>query len=245
MDQHPCITLSDVVEQSEDLIARLGITLQVGNDFEIFKFFVSDSERETPLDPIFSPVTSDINQVKGLWLLGRNPQGDVVQTQAMRMLDLGRGTMADFMDQKISDIRPHGYDVDLTKTRWRLSKQAAMMQGDVCYHGGLWIRKDFRGGSLAALITRYLMAKTLLTLRPDYLVGLQAPITACRGLSAREGYLRLEQRSILWHLNNMDDVFEDWLVWMDREEAEFSLAVPPKEFFKMFEKQEPDALKTA
>ncbi len=245
MDEYPCISLSEVAEQCEDLIAQLGITLQVGSDFEIFKFFVSDSERETPLDPIFSPIASDINHVKGLWLLGRDKRGDVVQTQAMRMLDLGRGTMADFLDDKISDIRPHGYEVDLAKTRWRLSKQAARMRGNVCYHGGLWIRKDFRGGSLAALITRYLMAKTMLTLKPDYLVGLQAPMTACRGLSAREGYLRLEQRSILWRLKNMDDVFEDWLVWMDREEAEFSLAVPPREFFKMFEKQKPDALKSA
>lgn len=245
MQKYPCLTLGEVAEQCEELIARLGVTLQVGSDFEIFKFFVGDSDRETPLDPIFSPVASDINEVKGIWLLGRNEAGDVVQTQAMRMLDLGAGTFAGFLENKISDIRPHGYDVDIAKTRWRLSQQATQISGDVCYHGGLWIRGDFRGGSLACLVTRYLMAKTILKLNPDYLVGLQAPFTACKGLSAREGYMRLEQRSILWQLKNREGTFEDWLVWMSREEAEFSLAVPPSEFFSMFEKQASPTRKTA
>ncbi|MEL7428820.1 MAG: hypothetical protein AAFN43_02360 [Pseudomonadota bacterium] len=232
----PTIALRETVRQCEYLINHLGVFLQSGNDFEVFKFFASDSERETPLDPIFSPTDSNIETVCGKWLIGRNQKGEVVQTQAMRMLDLKGQTLARFFQNDLFQIRPFGQQIDPDKTVWRLSGSAAKMQGEVCYHGGLWIRKDFRGGSLTALITRYLLAKTLLELSPDFFIGLQAPVTACRGLSAREGYTRLEQSSIIWHLTDSPDAFEDWLVWMSADEAAFNLEVPPEKFFEMFEK---------
>ncbi|MEM7289386.1 MAG: hypothetical protein AAF412_03270 [Pseudomonadota bacterium] len=237
--------LDEIVVRCEELIACLGISLQSGRDFEIFKFFSAESDRETPMDPIFSPTESDIQLVNGLWLLGRNRSGEVVQTQAMRMLDLQGGNLTQFMTENISQIRPHGYDVDVHKTRWRLSPSASRISGRVMYHGGLWIRRDQRGGSLTTLITRYLMAKVLLELDPDFIFGLQAPFVACRGLSAREGYPHLEQRSILWHLNNTNDVFEDWIVWTSREDAEFNLSIPPDEFYAMYEKSSVPVLKSA
>ena len=229
-------TMEGIVEEIEGLIEKLGISLRSGTDFKILDFLVKTSDRETPMDPIFLPAQSDIEQTGGIWLLGQNDEGDIVQTQAMRLLDLGDGTLADYLDSRIHEIRPHGYLVDCENTRWRLSPKASRISGKVLYHGGLWIRKDCRGGSITSLVTRYLLAKAVLELQPDYFVGLQAPFISCRGLAAREGYMHLEQHCILWKLQGKEEIFEDWLVWMDREDAEFNLAMPPQTFVDMFEK---------
>lgn len=237
--------LQQVVSRCEALIEHLGVRLQTGSDFEVFNFLVSDSERETPLDPIFRSIESDIDDVEGTWLIGRNHKDEIVQTQAMRSLSMACETLEGFMSTRLDELRPGGQRVDLFKTSWRLSKAAGRISGRVFYHGGLWIRKDFRGGSLACLLTRYMIAKTILEHEPDYLIGLQSPFTSCRGLSAREGYMHLEQRCIQWKFLDHDNLLEDWLVWMSREDAEFNLTIPPDEFFALFEKQTQSALKTA
>ena len=234
-----------VLDRCGNLIKHMGVTLQTGTDFEVFNFLASDSDREQPLDPIFRSIESDIDEVDGIWLIGRDSNNEIIQTQAMRSLELDGKTLESFMDERLEEIRPGGEQVDLYKTNWRLSPAACKISGLVFYHGGLWIRKDFRGGAFACLLTRYLIAKTILLFRPDYLIGLQAPFTSCRGLSAREGYMHLEQRCIQWKFHNHENLFEDWLVWMSSEEAEFNLAVPPEDFYALFEKQVLPKLKTA
>ena len=228
------LALGEMIKECVRLISLLGVDLQAGRDFEMFKFLVSDSDKENPLDPIFDPVFSDITERKGMWLIGRNRRGEIIQTQAVRSLDLEGETFAHFLDNHIADIRPYGFNIDIKNTSWRLSPNASKIAGNVFYHGGLWIDKEFRGSALATLVTRYLLARAVMELEPDYFVGLQSPYTSCKGLAAREGYMHLEQRSILWQLKDQSDTFEDWLVWMDREEAEFNLSIPPKNLFEMF-----------
>ena len=235
-------SLQQVVSRCEALIKQLGMKLQTGSDFEVFNFLVSDSERDAPLDPIFRSIDSDI---EGIWLIGRNHKDEVIQTQAMRLLKMDGTTLEGFMTTRLEELRPGGQRVDIYNTSWRLSKAARKICGRVFYHGGLWIRKDFRGGSLACLLTRYMIAKTILEHKTDYLIGLQSPFTSCRGLSAREGYMHLEQRCIQWKFMNHENLFEDWLVWMSCEDAEFNLTIPPDEFFSLFEKQPQTALKSA
>ncbi|MDJ0612854.1 MAG: hypothetical protein QNJ29_04205 [Rhizobiaceae bacterium] len=245
MQTSELLNLQQVVTRCETLIESLGVCLQSGTDFEVFNYLASDSDREQPLDPIFRSVESDIDMVDGLWLIGRDANREIVQTQAMRSIELGEGNLAAFMQYRINELRPGGQQVDLYNTSWRLSASAQTICGNVFYHGGLWIRKDFRGGSLTCLFTRYLIAKTLLQFEPDYLIGLQSPFVSCRGLSAREGYMHLEQRCIRWKFHDAEELFEDWLVWMSKEEAEFNLAIPPEDFYTLFEKQVQPALKTA
>lgn len=245
MQSAELLNLRQVVRRCEELALATGVTLQTGTDFEIFNYLVSDSDREQPLDPIFRPLESDIEEVDGLWLIGYDSCKNVIQTQALRSLNLSGITLEGFMETRLNEIRPGGQQVDLYNTSWRLSKAARAISGNTFYHGGLWIRKDFRGGSLACLLTRLLMAETILHFEPDFLIGLQAPFTSCKGLSAREGYMHLEQRCIQWKFHGIDTRFEDWLVWMSKEEAEFNLAVPPEEFYALFEKPDKPALRRA
>jgi len=239
------LNLQQVVVRCRALIEHSGVTLQTGTDFEVFNFLASGSSREQPLDPIFRSVESDIDHVEGIWLIGRDASNEVVQTQAIRSIELKGKTLETFMETRIAEIRPGGQQVDLYNTCWRLSQTARKISGRVFYHGGLWIGKEFRGGSLACLLTRYLIATAVLDFEPDFLIGLQAPFTSCKGLPAKEGYMHLEQRCIQWKFHGKDELFEDWLVWMSKEEAEFNLAVPPEEFSALLEKQPRAALKTA
>ena len=86
-----------------------------------------------------------------------------------------------------------------------------------------------------------MLLKAYLKYLPDYMMGLQAPMTTFRGLASREGYMRSEQRSIVWALKDADAEQEDWLVWMNREEAEFNLRIPPRFFYELLEQRPQDA----
>ena len=239
------VSLTEFVTRSEKLINELGVTLKCGSDFEVFRFLADQSDRDYPLDPIFDPIESNIEHVPGRWLVGYNRNGDVIQTQAMRMLDLKGSTLLEFFKNDLRQLRPYGHKIEPEKTYWRLSKSASEISGQVCYHGGLWIHKNFRGGCFASLVTRYLTALTLLELEPDYLIGLQAPFTACKGLSVREGYMHLEQQSILWHSRHTKEIIEDWLAWMSADDAAFNLAIPPETFWSLFESPIPPLTATA
>ncbi|MEM7290248.1 MAG: hypothetical protein AAF412_07780 [Pseudomonadota bacterium] len=96
-------------------------------------------------------------------------------------------------------------------------------------------RGGYRSGSLVVLLTRLLLMKAMLRWSPDYMIGLQSPITSCRGLGIREGYMRTEQRTIVWYEQN-GDCIEDWMVWMSGEDARFNLRLPCGIFYSLFKR---------
>ena len=172
--------------------------------------------------------------------MGTNQDGEVIHTQAIKLLDLEGGTLETHFQKRIWDFRSHGYDFDKSKTKYALSPEASRIRGRVTYHGEVWTkpgRGGYRGGSLIVLLTRLFLMKALFKWSPDFLTGLQAPITTCRGLAVREGYMRTEQRTILWYEKNSEGPpQEDWMVWMSREDARFNLRLPPELFYQMFKK---------
>jgi hypothetical protein len=245
MQSSEILSLRSFTKECETILAKSGMTLSIGRDFEIFNFYANNSDKNTPIDPIFQSSGSDIDEVDGLWVIGMDAHDNTVQTQAVRFLNMDNNTLSHFFKTRLYDIRPAGYEVDTVNTKWRLSSQASNISGRVCYHGGLWIREDFRGGSMAAILTRYMIAKALLELEPDFFIGLQSPSVGLRGLSAKEGYMKLEQRAILWAGQDQRLVLEDWLVWMSQEEAIFNLAVPAQNIVELLEKKTGKLLKSA
>ena len=238
MAEIDCVSKIEFVRRSVRIASSLGMYLQIGSDFNAFCRMATKHGNQKLIDPIFDPRQSDIGPKNGFWVIGCDRNGELVHTQAIRLIELGTSSFGEYLSSNLATFRPNGLAVDTEKSDWRLSPNAAAISGSVSYHGGLWVKggqDGFRGGCLTAVLTRFMLAICLLKWRPDFLIGFQAPHTMCRGLAAREGYMRTEQRTILWRQSNLDVLLEDWLVWMSQEEAEFNLSVPPELFYELYE----------
>lgn len=234
-----------------DLAASLGLTLSVGSDFSQFIRFSDNQPLRHPVNPAFNPQHCDLGPANAFWLIGKSRDRELVLTQAIKLLPLGEKSLGRYMADDAWEFRTHGYNLDAERTEVCLTPDAARLSGRITYHGELWLKggKDgIRGGCLATIVTRLMIMLALVRWNPDGMIGLQSPTTSCRGLAVREGYLRTEQRSIVWYQKGSNIPMEDWLVWMTREEAMFNLRLPPRYFFELFEtvrKPEYELAKTA
>jgi len=233
-------SIYDYIENLSSLIYNLGISLEYGSDFSEFRNIPFKQPDRHPVNPAFNPAYCDLGADNAFWLLGKNQEGEIIHTQAIKILDLGNENLQRHFETHIWDFRTHGYDFDNARTQFFLSPEASRIHGCVTYHGEVWTKPGkggYRGGSLITLLTRLMLLRALYKWSPDFFIGLQAPATSCRGLSIREGYMRAEQRSIIWHETAKGAVpQEDWMVWMSKEDAHFNLRIPAEYFYEMFKK---------
>ena len=220
------------------IVNSFGIQLQIGSDFEEFRRISEIQPLKPHVNPAFNPDYCDLANGDAFWMIGFTAAGEIVQTQAMKLIDVRESTLEKHLETNFHDFRSHGYDFDMDRSYWCLSNNAANITGRISYHGELWIKggpNGFRGGCLATILTRLMLITGMQIWSPDYMIGLQSPMTSCRGLACREGYMQVEQRSMVWQEKNDNPPQEDWLVWMSREEAEFNLRLPPQMFYDLFE----------
>jgi len=230
------------IQAIRKIIRNLGITIRLGTDLDDFSKIVSRQPLRHPLAPAFDPDYECVAHKNVLWMAGYANDGELVCTQAIKLVDLGNNSLGQYLDHRMWEIHPYGYDPEVTETKYFLSDEAKKISGLVTYHGELWMKggpNGVRGGSLAVMITRLILLECLLRWSPDFLIGLQSPVTACRGLGVRESYLRLEQRSVIWYKETTNELLEGWLVWMSAKEAIFNLRIPAVFFFEMFERDAP------
>lgn len=227
---------SETISQYIRIIAGLGIKLEFGSDFEVFEKHIQTEPSRNDLNPGFNRHEVSLSPSNAIWMIGRDQNGQLACTQAMRVLPLNGLPLGDFLVANIEQFRTGGYHFDIPLTELHLTEEVSAISGTVIYHGELWLGENARGGSLATLLTRLMLVIGLLAWKTDYFIGLQSPITSCRGLGIKEGYMRTEQRSIVWQEKNKN-ISEDWLVWMSREEAEFNLRIPPSFFANLLKKR--------
>ncbi|MEM9278920.1 MAG: hypothetical protein AAGA76_10120 [Pseudomonadota bacterium] len=233
---------SQILHQIEEyirIIRSQNLTIATGSDFSYFKSIPKLQKARHNVNPAFDPKHSDLNERNSLWTLLLSSENEILGTQAMQILPLQNLSLGDYLRENVWFFRTYGYDFDQDKTRWQLSNEATKIHGAVAYHGELWLKggeNGLRGGSMAILLTRLMILLGMLKWSPDFFIGLQSPLTSCRGLAVREGYMRTEQRTISWYQKKSDIPMEDWMVWMTKEEAEFNLRLPAEFFHAMFNK---------
>jgi hypothetical protein len=222
------------------LLEDHGLCLAVGNDFRHFRDIPLRQPVRPHVAPIFDPAVQQLHPEKAFWLTASTPAGEVVHTQAVQLLDLGGRTLGEHLTSQLGAYRPHGTKLDMSRSLTRQTTATSDLKGRICYHGELWIKggkNGYRGGSLTALLPRLMLAMTMHKWQPDYIFGVMEPGAACRGLAAREGYMHLEQGSVLWHDPGSSEPFEEWIVWLGKQDIPHLLAVEPARLFAMFENE--------
>lgn len=237
MLQQPKPTLFHLIQEYTNSARDQGIDLEIGGDFEHFKELTKRQPERNHVNPAFDPNHCDLPEGSAYWIVGY--KGDeIVHTQAIKLLDTGGQNFEDYLARQYWDFRSYGYDLDKKRTSVILSPEAKKMSGRITYHGELWLKggpNGIRGGSTVVLLTRLMMLHGLMHWAPDFMIGLQSPMTTCRGLAAREGYMRMEQQSLLWYQKASSEPMEDWLVWMSKEDAEFNLRLPASFFMDLLD----------
>jgi len=231
------IETSEHISTITRMMFNAGIYLTIGTDFKTFKAYCGTQPDKGHVHPAFNQDKLGDREVEGIWIIGRGRSGEIVHTQAIRLIDLGEQTLKSHIAANLNEFTLHGYNLDLCQTEICMTRAAAQMRGCITYHGELWLKggpNGIRGGSTVVLLTRLMLLMACERWSPDYMIGLQSPMTACRGLSTREGYARCEQRSILWYPKDGSEPIEDWLVWMNAEEAAFNLRLPPEYLDRLF-----------
>ncbi|NIA67238.1 hypothetical protein HBA54_01375 [Pelagibius litoralis] len=227
--------IADIIQISE---AR-GLLLEVSTDFEEFrKVRMAQSDRST-LYPMYDVACTYIDSSNGFWIKGVDENGELIHTQAMRLLDLSGTTLADHFRLHRQKYMTPGNTDDPTQYDYSPTPACQKISGRVCYHGELWLKEDdgkrFRGTGLTTILPRMALALSLMEWSPDFVFGFMYPHAACRGLAAREGYMHMEPG--FWHAPGSPESFAEWLVWMAREDLEHLMRFAPGELYQQLEAQ--------
>ena len=81
--------IAEYIAGAERVVSELGITIEIGSDFEFFCSIPKLQPDRHPVSPIFDPDESSISDSNGFWLIGRNAMGEIVLTQAIKLIPVG------------------------------------------------------------------------------------------------------------------------------------------------------------
>ncbi len=221
-----------------EIAERNAIEIEVSSNFDEFRNLREKQTDRPPLSPVFDPAVSDLGSKNAFWIKGCNSDGEVVHTQAMRLNDLTGCSLADHLYQRRVAYMPPGIAVDVDRSDFSSAPASQFITGDVCYHGELWLKggaNGLRGGGLTSALPRLALGMALLEWSPDFVFGLVHPLAACKGLAAREGYMHLAPGGILWQQTEEQEIFEEWLVWMSREDIQHVMRFSPLRLYEKLE----------
>ncbi len=226
--------LASYISGADDIVSDLGITLEIGSDFEFFCSIPSQQPDRHAISPIFDPEESHVSSANAFWLIGRNTSGEIVLTQAIKLVRVGERGLLDHLRNNLSDYRPKGDRLDIAKSQINLTERAAELSGDLCYYGELWIKRTYRGSCLTAVMPRLMFATAISKWSPNVVFGIMEPLAACKGLAAREGFMHLEQGGLHWWDRDTSETFEEWLVWTTRDDFIFNMRVSMEMLSKLY-----------
>lgn len=238
MTKHDSVLASRFIAGITELVGNQGLTLEVGSDFHCLEKILKEQPLRNPLAPKFDPRRNDLDASTAFWIVGRDPQGEMVHTQAMRLIDLEGSSLASFLEERFCEFMPAGFEIRAEDSRYRSAPGSRSLTGKLCYHGELWLKGGpggYRGAGMTAVLARMAMAMSFLRWAPDYVFGFMFPLAACKGLAAREGYMHTEPGSIFWALAGEDQDLEEWTVWMSRDDIRHILEIPPQHLFEQLE----------
>lgn len=218
-------TITNYASGAEKIASELGITLQLGSDFEFFCSIPKLQPDRHAISPIFDPDESNVSASNAFWLIGRDAAGEIVLTQAIRLVQVREAGFLNHMQENLGDYRPKGDQLDIAKSQINLTDRAAKLSGDLCYYGELWIKRSYRGSCLTAIMPRLMFAIAISKWSPNVVFGIMEPLAACKGLAAREGFMHLEQGGLHWWDRASSETFEEWLVWTTKDDFIFNMRV--------------------
>ena len=205
---------------AEERMTKLGLNLCFGSFEELQAINRANGKTWRPLLPSFDPVLSELSEDNAFCIFGRDPGGNVVATQAVRLFswtDTNFLTEAEtlrlfYADPAASRAEFERCDVTAEPTRG--------IDGRVLFSGAGWYRPDYRGKGLGVLMPRIARLYALSRWYIDFAVCIMAEGVVKGGFPERAGY-----RHVDWELKMQrmpvyrEGTVRAAAVWMDTEAA--------------------------
>lgn len=211
------------------LLQSAGITVTIGYDFDSYRKILGKARPDHVLGMPFDPELHTLTQRNAFWVIGHNSKGEVMHTQAMRLLDLQGANLAEYMRCSYKDFPPPGVDIDLQRSRYRPGPGAHRISGQVCYHGEFWVGttpREFRNVGLSSVLGRYAFWQAIQHWKPDHVVAFMQNSVVYKGFPARHGYMHTEPGALHWFLTGQDVPIEGFMSYMGRDDLQYILDMP-------------------
>lgn len=217
------------VATSAEIFQRYGVTLEVGYDFEVYRDLLKEARPDHILGAPFDPQIHELTVENALWIVGRNVDGVIVHTQAVRMLDMNGMSVGEYFTQRFREFPPSGVDLDLKRSRFRAGPTAKRMRGTCAYQGEFWIapgEASLRGQGMCCVLSRYAFYQTVQHWDPDYMMAFMVKALVFKGFAEKSGYMHTQPGALRWFLKGNDVPVEGFLSYMGREDLHYVLDLP-------------------
>ena len=216
-----------VLRELEDV----GIRVVLGDDFTEYRCHRARHADRGPIYPMFDVQSSYIDRTNGFWICGFAPNGELLHTQAVRLLDLSGVSLAEhLLLHRHKYITPDSTP-DPDKTSFSGPRALKEITGKVAYHGDFWLRSKGLAGprshGATAVLSRMLLEVAEVSWNPSYLFALVPKALAAKGAHLRYGYVHCEPGR--WVGPDQQITDEDYLIWMNSEDmANLLDEAPPR-----------------
>ncbi len=154
------------------MAAERGVFMELGSFGELLEVNRKNQDSWRPLTTTLRADPGGATDDAGLIMFGRNAQGDVVATQAMRLFDwhgTNFKTEAEALRFYYADPDQHRRPNETCQVT---SDGAEDITGKVLLGGGIWYREDYRRMQLAEIVPRLSRACAFGTYGPTEMIGI-------------------------------------------------------------------------
>lgn len=224
------------IAASNDILHRCGITLTTGSDFRAYEELLAEGRPDHVIGAPFDPGLHNLDEKNSIWIIGRDQNGTIMHTQALRVIDIGYFPLSEYMRKGFRGFPPSGVPIDFRRSRYRAGPGAQRIRGQVCYHGEVWMggeKGQYRGTGLSSILGRTAFLTAMQRWAPDYLFGFMPKQVAYKGFVERQGYMHTDPGCLRWFVKGNDQPFEGIMVYMSHEDLRFMLDMPLTEYVAM------------
>ncbi|MFQ6548990.1 hypothetical protein AADZ90_013620 [Aestuariibius sp. 2305UL40-4] len=207
-----------------------GIHVEVGDDFAKFRAYRSLQTDRGPIYPMFDVASSYIDSANGFWICGFDASGELIHTQAARLLDLSGISLASHLSSHRHKYITPDTTPDPDLTFYSGPEALQKITGKVCYQGEFWLRARGLGGprsqGMTTLLSRVLFEIMVGAWNPSFVFALVPKQLAAKGAHLRYGYCHCEPGR--WLGPDQQVTEEDYLIWMGASDIVNMLARSPQ-----------------
>lgn len=214
------------------VLDRFGVSLTVGSDFNEYVDLLHEGRADHIIGAPFDPEQHELNSDNAMWVVGRDADGLIMHTQALRLIDLNGGSLATYLRHGFRQFPPSGLDLDMDRSRYKPGPGARNIFGKVVYHGEVWMGGQpgqFRGSGVSSILGRYAFLSAIRKWAPDYMIGFMPKPVANKGFVSRQGYMHVEPYALRWYMHGNPAPLEGMMVYMSQEDMRFVLDMPQSE----------------
>ena len=218
--------VSGLISELEDS----GMHVEIGDDFSEYRSYRLAQVDRNAMYPMFDVASSYIDETNGFWVCGFNDDGDLIHTQAVRLLDLKDKSLRHHLKTHRHKYITPNTTPDPDATFFNGPRALDAITGKVVYHGEFWLPGRGLGGprsqGATPLLSRIVFELVHKLWEPDFVYALVPKRLAERGAHLRYGYTHCEPGE--WVGPDQQVTEEDYMIWMSARDMANAVSQRPK-----------------